>query len=225
MKGEPRGSRGGNVRGETSWQAGTLPLRGERLCLDCANTASWHAGDHPVEWLTSYAALVAWGRHAGAVSDDEAARLLHEAAERPVEAAVVLARAIALREAIYHTFAATAAGRAPEASALATLNRALPVALAHAQIVPAADSFTWTWDDAAALDRPLWPVARSAADLLTSGELSRVRECAGYPCGWLFVDLTKNHSRRWCDTQGCGNRARVRQHHARRRADRARGDL
>ena len=209
---------------ETGRHAGTLPLRGERLCLDFANTAGWHAGDHPEEWLTSYAAVVAWSQHAGAVSDDEAARLLHDAAERPAEAAGVLAQAIALREAIYRIFAASAARQAPEAAALATMNRALPLALAHARVVPAAGDFTWSWDDAGTLDRPLWPVVRSAAQLLTSNELSRVRACAGYPCGWLFVDLTKNHSRRWCATQDCGNRVRVRQHYARQRAGRTHGN-
>ncbi len=205
---------------ETGRHAGTLPLRGERLCLDFANTAGWHAGDHPEEWLTSYAAVVAWSQHAGAVSGDEAARLLSHAVTCPADAESVLARAVALREAIYHIFSAIAARQAPEAAALATLNSALPMGLAHAQVVPTDGGFTWSWDDAGTLDRPLWPVVRSAAELLTSNELSRVRECAGYPCGWLFVDLTKNHSRRWCDTQDCGNRVRVRQHYARQRAGR-----
>jgi len=104
------------------------------------------------EWLTSYAAVVAWSQHAGAVSDDEAARLLPDAAERPVEAAGVLARAIALREAIYHIFAAIAARQAPTATALATMNSVLPLALAHARVMPTGRDFTWRWDDAGALD-------------------------------------------------------------------------
>ena len=198
--------------------AETLPLRGGYLCLDFANTAGWHASTQPEEWLTSYAALLAWSRHAGVLSAAEGQHLAHAAAERPAEAHAALARAIALREALYQLFAALAAGRAPAPAALAALNAELVPALAHARVVPTADGFAWGWDDALALDRPLWVVARSAADLLTSREVSRVRECAGYPCGWLFVDRTKNRSRRWCATQDCGNRVRVHRHHERRRS-------
>ena len=65
----------------------------------------------------------------------------------------------------------------------------------------------------------LWPVARSAADLLTSDDLGRVRECAGERCNWLFIDRSKNHSRRWCDMQDCGNVAKVRRYRSRKQAD------
>ena len=67
-------------------------------------------------------------------------------------------------------------------------------------------------------DRMLWPVTRSAAELLVSGELSRVRTCANDTCGWLFMDTSKNRSRRWCDMNDCGNRAKARRHYARKRA-------
>jgi predicted RNA-binding Zn ribbon-like protein len=63
-----------------------------------------------------------------------------------------------------------------------------------------------------------WWVARSAAELLTSKELTSVRECAGYDCGRLFMDGTKNRSRRWCDMASCGNRAKGRRHYERRKA-------
>ncbi|MCL4370559.1 MAG: CGNR zinc finger domain-containing protein [Chloroflexi bacterium] len=64
----------------------------------------------------------------------------------------------------------------------------------------------------------LWPVARSAGELLTSSELGRVRKCAGYPCGRLFLDTSRNQSRRWCDMKSCGNLAKARRHYARIRA-------
>src|SRR5258706_243420 len=65
----------------------------------------------------------------------------------------------------------------------------------------------------AALDHLLGPIARSAANLLTRDELLyHVSHCGGDNCGWLFVDSSKNHSRRWCDMRDCGNRAKVRRH-------------
>ena len=82
-----------------------------------------------------------------------------------------------------------------------------------------ADSFTWEWTgDEAALDRMLWPVVGSAADLLTSEDLDRVGECQGDGCGWLFIDMSRNHSRRWCDMGDCGNRAKARRHYRRKKA-------
>jgi predicted RNA-binding Zn ribbon-like protein len=59
------------------------------------------------------------------------------------------------------------------------------------------------------LDRMLWPVARSAADTLTSGDLKRVRRCARQGCDWLFVDTSKNRSRRWCSMSMCGSRVKA----------------
>lgn len=192
---------------------------GRRLCLDFANTVGSRADEHPNDHLGGYADLVAWGRQAGILTGEEARRLDREGARRPADAAAALERALAAREAIYRIFSARAAGRPPDEADLDTLNAALARALARARLVAAGGGFAWGWAvDAAALDRPLWPVVRSAADLLTSDELPRVRGCAEETCGWLFLDTSRNRSRRWCDMQDCGNRAKARRHYARRKA-------
>ena len=68
------------------------------------------------------------------------------------------------------------------------------------------------------LERVVWPVARSAADLLTSDLLSRVRRCEDdRGCGYLFIDTSRNRSRRWCSMESCGNRAKARRHYARQK--------
>ena len=86
--------------------------------------------------------------------------------------------------------------------------------MAQVCVVPKEGSFAWDWlNKEQALDRMLWVVARSAADLLVSGELDTVRVCAGEDCNWLFLDTSKNRSRRWCDMKSCGNRAKVRKHY------------
>jgi predicted RNA-binding Zn ribbon-like protein len=74
------------------------------------------------------------------------------------------------------------------------------------------EQYVWGWDAADALDAPLWAVARDAGELLTKGPLERLTECASDTCGWYFLDTTKNHSRRWCDMKGCGNRDKVRRY-------------
>ena len=203
---------------EAGAQTHNFKLLGGRLCLDFANTVGWHAGDYPDEHLKTYADLLAWSRQAGILADHQAEQLARIAEERPAEANAVLEQAIALREALYRIFSATADRRSPQAADLAIFNAALAESMVHACVVPVADGYAWDWAGGeTALDRILWPIVRSAADLLTTGELSRVRECSGDTCGWLFVDTSRNRSRRWCDMEDCGNRAKARRHYQRQR--------
>jgi predicted RNA-binding Zn ribbon-like protein len=200
-------------------QAGALALLGGRTSLDFANTVDWHASDEPIEYLTSYAALVAWGQHVGILTHRQARDLFDEAGRHPTEAHVIHLRAVALREAIYRIFAAIAVGLSAEDDDLATLNAELSRALACSRIVPSGEGYTWDWTgEEGALDRVLWPVVHDAADLLTSEELARVGQCADDRCGWLFLDTSRNHSRRWCSMEDCGNRAKARRHYQRSRA-------
>jgi predicted RNA-binding Zn ribbon-like protein len=192
---------------------------GGALCLDFANTANWRAAPAPEERLGPYGDLVAWGRQAELAKGAEAKRLLEEARARPAAAGAALRRAVGLRETIYRTFAAVAGGRRPAPRDLASLNEAVGRAMGRPAIVPAGRGFAWAWaGDEGGLDSFLAPVARSAAELLLSPEAARVRQCADdRGCGWLFVDRSKNRSRRWCDMKDCGNRAKARRHHRRRR--------
>jgi predicted RNA-binding Zn ribbon-like protein len=191
-------------------------LIGGALCLDFVNTVEPRNRPGGREWLPDYGALVAWSRYAGSLTGPQADRLLREVARRPSAAAAAHAWALALREALYPLFAAVAAGRAPAPADLEALNGALGPAMARARLRPtgrAAGAFAWEWDaDDLPPERPLWPVARAAAELLTSADLARVRACAGdvAGCGWLFVDRTKNRNRRWCHMGGCGTVAKVR---------------
>ncbi len=206
---------------ETGTNAGTLGLLGGRLSLDFTNTADWHASDHPAEFLTSYSDLVAWSQHVGILTEHRAQRLLKEAARHPVDASTVLERAIALREAIYRIFSAISHGHPPQAADLATFNAELSGALAQSRIVSTAEGFTWDWAGAEeAMDQMLWPVVHDAAGLLTSEELDRIGQCADDRCGWLFLDTSRNRSRRWCSMEACGNRAKARRHYKRQRAGR-----
>lgn len=196
-----------------------LKLDDSRLCLAFANTAAWHASDQPTELLNSYADLVAWARQNGVVTEPGARQLAQAGAERSTEAAFILDQAIALREAIYRIFSAVAGGRRPAGSDLDLLNAALEKAFAHLQLAPTEAGFTWKWTGSGTLEQMLWPVARSAADLLTSANLDRVRECADdRGCGDLFIDTSRNRSRRWCAMRDCGNRAKVRRHRRRKRS-------
>jgi predicted RNA-binding Zn ribbon-like protein len=186
------------------------------LCLDFANTLEGRLTSHPQESFRSYGDLLSWGQRAGMVAPDAASRLALEAARRRAEATATLDRAIALREAIYRIFSAVAGKRTPEAAELDLLNGVLGEALADLQVTSTADGFAWAWHSRRqGLGHVLWPIAQSAAELLTSADLQAVRECAAPDCGWLFLDTSRNHSRRWCDMKACGNRAKARRHYER----------
>lgn len=200
-----------------------LKLLGGRLPLNFTNTLHQRLPQPEGDVFDHYGDLLTWSVHAGALSLDEAAHLWHEAQTRPDEARRVFRHAIQLREAIHDIFAAYLYNLEPAAHDLQVLNNEIKRAQAHLEIVPDGDVFVWRWHgDAAALDRMLWPVAREAGALLTSGDVRRVRECGG--CGWLFLDVSKNHSRRWCSMEICGNQAKARRHYQRQRSAKMQGE-
>jgi predicted RNA-binding Zn ribbon-like protein len=200
---------------------GKLNLAEQRLCLEFANTANWHASEHPVEELNSYADLVAWARRVGLLSEDEAQIQLEKVAHRPADGAVILEKAIELREVMYRIFSAVADGRPVEAADISLLNQWLKQAQGRLQVVVTDGGFSWQWDDqGTSLEQVLWPIVQSAAELLVSEDLARVKECADdRGCGWLFVDTSRNQSRRWCSMESCGNRAKVRRHRRKQTVD------
>jgi predicted RNA-binding Zn ribbon-like protein len=199
---------------------------GGNLALDFANTVGGLPPDSPSQdRLTNYARLVTWSQQANLTNESEVALLLHNA-ERDPASAMLLERARAVREAISSIFAAVTQGVPPTESDLDLFNQALEQAMTGARVRVTPDGFDWEWrKQADAFDQILAPVVRSAAALLTSAERSLVRECANEDCHWLFVDTTKNHSRRWCRTTGCGNVMRVRKHREQQHKEKSANDL
>jgi predicted RNA-binding Zn ribbon-like protein len=198
--------------------AGNLELVGGSLCLDFVNTVSTRIEALCREYLTSYGELVVWSRHVGILTTKEAQVLEDNAACHPDLAGATLDRAIAMRETLYRVFSRIAHDQEPDRADLATLNLVLREGLSRMEILPAGQWFAWTWVlDEEELDRMVWPIVRSAGDLLTSEDLERVRQCARDGCDWLFVDLSKNHSRRWCSMDMCGSRVKSRRYYRRKK--------
>jgi predicted RNA-binding Zn ribbon-like protein len=198
--------------------AGRLPLAGGLLCLDFTNTSSGRGTALRLEHLQRFEHLVAWARHAGAIGEAEVAALTAAAERSPVAAERAVRAARRLRETLYAIFQAVAEGAVPPAPALAVLNGALRPSLAAAALAPAGRGLAWHWPGGIATpERLLWPVLRSAAELLTGTELERIKVCPGHACGWLFIDRTRNGRRRWCEMEVCGSRAKMQRYHRRRR--------
>jgi predicted RNA-binding Zn ribbon-like protein len=191
-----------------------LTLEG-RLAVDFVNTMDWRLLEAPHEFLNSYQDLISWARHAGALSTGEAGSLLREAARRPEKAEAALKKALTLREALYRVLAAVARGRRATQKDLEVVNVGARGALARLRLVAAGRNIKWEWrgrgDDP---DRVTWVLAKAASEFLVDPEnLSLLRECEGEGCGWLFLDTSRNKSRRWCTMQVCGNRFKARRHY------------
>ncbi len=190
---------------------------GSTLFLDFVNTVDGRDGPSPQELLGDYEALVSWSGKVGILSGEEQGDLRAAARADPGRAATALREARALREEIYAVFASLSPGdREP---ALAQLAKRVGRFLARAAVEPKADGgfglrFPVAGSDAG-LEGLLGPIAWSAFDLLLHGEPARVKVCEGENCGWLFLDESKNRSRKWCSMESCGNRAKAQRHYHR----------
>ena len=201
--------------GEAISNIANLILIGGAPCLDFVNTVDERLAPAPDDRLRTYADLITWSERVGILSAKDGQRLLRASARPPRAAQKVVERAIALREAIYRIFSAQIEARPFKPGDLSLFNEELSTALAQSRLTPAAQRFKWDWRDEEALDQMLWPIVRSAAELLTSDRLERVRRCANQTCGWLFLDTSRSGRRHWCDMRYCGNRAKARRHYAR----------
>jgi predicted RNA-binding Zn ribbon-like protein len=211
-----------------SSSAAEMRLVGGRLCLDFVNTVDGRKHDSSQKKLLNsvvlgdklkdYSDLVAWSQHSGIITVSEASRLIKESKQKPAAANAVLARAIALREALYRILKATVMESVPRSTDLETVNDELLKARKNERLISTDEGFKWEWaGEATALDRMLWSIAQSAAEFLSTADLSRLRECGGEECGWLFEDTSRNRSRQWCHMQDCGNVAKVRRFRTRLR--------
>jgi predicted RNA-binding Zn ribbon-like protein len=191
-------------------------LLGGATCLDFVNTKNWNDHEEAYDFFTEYHALLSWALQLHLITPQQAEQLSKLAGRKPGESINVLKQALTLREALYRIFFAIANEDQVPPADMALFNNAWVKALTRLQVQPDRKTYQWNWvgvDEA--LDSMLWPVLHSAAELLISEKLDRVKNCGG--CGWLFLDTTKAGRRRWCDMRICGNREKSRRHYARTR--------
>ncbi len=195
---------------------GSYEFIGGDLTLDFVNTISWRKTDRAHEWLSSYTNLLDWAMLAGAISSPRSKLLIKISDLHPVLANRVVARAINLREALNVIITSTILPSTPSSRQMAILNSHLSLALQQLNLSRANSAFLWAWRlDEPRLDEVLWPVVWSACNLFISERRNQIGHCEG--CGWVFLDTTKNHTRRWCVMKDCGNRAKAHRYRLRHR--------
>ena len=193
----------------------TLEIVGGALCLDFANTINSRLQPEH-DYLLQYSDLVGWANKVGILSVAEMNRLQKESKQKIDEAEIVLQTASLLRELLYGVFATTAKGSEPNNKDMQTLVTLYGDAISHGQLIKTDHHFSTAWKLDEGLGAVLWPIIHSAGELLQSEELQQVKECPG--CGWLFLDTSKNQSRRWCSMYTCGVRDKMRRYHKRQHA-------
>ncbi len=186
---------------------------GGNLSLDFINTVEYRDSQQCLDVLASYTHLLAWCWHGELISSEQAERLAARASRQMIEAALAFRAAVDLRETLYRIFAAVIDGDPPPSADLENLNTVL--AASPRRVMMTDQGFAWGWPLSDDLTSPLWPIALAAGDLLASDQLARVRQCPN--CGWLFVDTSRNHSRRWCSMDICGSQVKSRRQYERRK--------
>jgi predicted RNA-binding Zn ribbon-like protein len=205
-------------------------LQGNHLALDFVNGVDWRLSARRRDLVPDETALLHWGRRLGVVAEAELGAAV---GKRDLD------RAIELRELLYEIFAAIAAEGSqgqpvevrnpdfdhltvnpdPGAEQLRRLTEHYSEAVREGTLEPAGDGFRWTWADRDPADRIRWTVSVAAMDLLLSDQLERVKQCRDDACGWLFLDMSRNRSRRWCSMQECGARAKMRRQYRRKKEE------
>jgi predicted RNA-binding Zn ribbon-like protein len=195
-------------------------LNGGHAALDFVNTLDDRFKDGgPVELLTDYANLLRFAQQSGLLEPARARALAKSVSTAAAERALAAARE--LREALAAVVYGQLAQRTPSAAELRRLEHHFHEAARHRQLHAgrsgAADpALEWQWGRyAREAQLPVWMLAQAAQELLLSEGLRRVRACGAETCRWLFLDTSKNHTRRWCDMKVCGNRMKARRFQAR----------
>lgn len=203
-----------------------LPIVGGHVALDFANTVDDPGGPAHHDHAATYPDLLSWATRVDLVDDKQTRKLLRAAADHPQHEVAAIRRAHTLRNALNDLFSAVADGRPDLSAPWSRLRPFVSAAYNSASIGPTDGSDRpgrnsprqqWIWPQNE-LDIVLHPIATAAAGLLVGPDLPRIKRCAR--CPWMFLDRSRNHSRRWCDMDDCGRAQKVERYVARRRSSR-----
>ena len=190
----------------------TLELVGGVLCLDFVNTVN-SRDELEHDYIASYANLVDWAAKMELFSPTQAKTLKQKASQESNKAEKILNTTKDARETIFRVFSAIAEGTNPKEADLSAIAGLYQEAIGNGQLVKTDGLFIFKWEPHKSLDGVLWQIVASAKSLLSSKEVARVKGCPN--CGWLFLDTSKNQSRRWCSMNTCGVHEKMRRYHKR----------
>ncbi len=189
-------------------------LLAEHPALELVNTLDLRFSEDPKDLLPTYADLLRFAAQLRLLPAEQARKLGR--AVRPQDGQRVLASTVELREALAAVLYAWVDGAKPPIGQVEILEKHFHAAALQRSLRSGDERLIWNWTGLEQqAELPLWKLAQSASDLLVSEDAKQVKGCGDPTCRWLFLDLSKNHTRRWCDMKTCGNRMKARRHHAR----------
>ena len=188
----------------------TFELVGGDPALDLVNTLDWRFREAgPEELLASYDDLLRFAEQSGLLTPRQIRGISRSSPETAQASALVSCRE--LREAAAEVFYAAVDSRTPAASQIKLLERCYLEARGHQCFAWSGSGLAWNWlASEFSPDLPVWMLAIDAGRLLLSDHMRFLRACEKPDCRWLFLDTSKNHTRRWCDMKICGNRMKAR---------------
>jgi predicted RNA-binding Zn ribbon-like protein len=181
-----------------------LPLDGGLLCLDFVNTVHTRKKAVFHEYLQNYGMFLQWCTKVNIVGSEELKALEEIVIHSPAKAITAYHHLMIARDVLYHFFSAKADNKPVETDVLNEFNTFLSEAFQHIGFENSKDGIKQIWvNPQNELNAPLWKIMKSAYDILTAPEAKYVKECSA--CGWLFLDKSRTHSRRWCNPLECGS--------------------
>ena len=193
----------------------TLELVGGALCLDFVNTINSRL-DPEHDYLMQYSDVLGWANKLNILPTTQTNQLQKRAKQNAEKAESALKAARTLRDLLYRLFSKAAKGAEPAKKDMEIFVVFYGESVSRSELIKKGTHYRTTWKIDEGFDAVLLPIVHSAGELLQSEELAHVKECPG--CGWLFLDTSKNQSRRWCSMNTCGARDKMRRYHKRQRA-------
>src|SRR5579863_4993869 len=167
--------------------------------LDLVNTLDWRfrpAGSQ--ELLAGYDDLLRFAAQLEILPPGQIRQIVRARNDRAAAGALVSCRE--LREAAAEIFYAVVDDRTVPGSQIKIVERCFREARERQRLAWSGSRLAWEWPSAeSGPELPFWILSISTARLMLSEEMRHLRACEKPDCRWLFLDATKNHTRRWCD--------------------------
>ena len=185
--------------------------------LDLVNTLDWRfRPSGPEELLAGYDDLLRFAAQSEILTPKQIRQVVRSGSDSAAADALVAVRE--LREAAAEIFYAGVDSQTPPGSQIKIVERYFKQARARQPLAWSGSHLVWEWPASEwGPDLPLWILAISTTRLLLSEDMRLLRACEKPDCRWLFLDTSKNRSRRWCDMKICGNRMKARRFKAQHR--------
>ena len=185
--------------------------------LDLINTLDWRFRESGTEeLLPTYSELLRFAEESSLLTSQQINQIARTVTAR--EASQALRACYDLREGTADVFYAIVDDRTPSQDAIKKLDSHFQVAQTHRKLQESRPGFELAWQRPVEAQLPCWILAQAAIELVTGDSVQAIRACADPQCRWLFIDTSKNHTRRWCDMKICGNRMKARRFKAQHQA-------